>query len=184
MKRIVWTFGLISGAILSAMMLLVMPFWSSIGYNKAEIIGYTTMIAAFLLIFFGIRSYRENVGRGFVSFGRAVAVGALISAVASACYVATWEVIYYKIAPDFGSKFSASRIEKVQRSDASEAEKQEKIAELQRFAQMYQNPFFNAAITFLEPLPVAFVITLVSAAVLRRRRDEATSGALEPSRAV
>jgi hypothetical protein len=35
---------------------------------------------------------------------------------------------------------------------------------------MYQNPVYNAAITFLEPLPVGLVIALVSAGVLRRKR--------------
>jgi hypothetical protein len=37
---------------------------------------------------------------------------------------------------------------------------------------MYQNPAINAAITFLEPLPVALVLTLVSAGVLSRRRKD------------
>ena len=90
MKKTVWTFGLISGAILSVMMLVTIPFESSIGYDRAEVIGYTTMVLAFLLIFFGIRSYRDNVGGGSVSFARAVAVGLLITAVASMCYTATW----------------------------------------------------------------------------------------------
>ena len=44
------------------------------------VIGYTTMVIAFLLIFFGVRSYRDNVAGGTVRFGRAFAVGALIAA--------------------------------------------------------------------------------------------------------
>ena len=64
MKRTVWTFGLISGAILSAMMVLTMQFVDAIGYDRGQIIGYTTMVFAFLLIFFGVRSYRDNVGGG------------------------------------------------------------------------------------------------------------------------
>ena len=72
------------------------------------IIGYTTMVLAFLLIFFGVRSYRDNVAGGTVRFGRAFAVGALIAVVASLCYVATWEVIYYKFAPDFVHEVSGA----------------------------------------------------------------------------
>jgi hypothetical protein len=41
----------------------------------------------------------------------------------------------------------------------------------------------NAAITFLEPLPVGLVIALVSAGILRRRRREA-EGTLAASLAV
>lgn len=33
----------------------------------------------------------------------------------------------------------------------------------------YQNPFVNMAYTFMEPLPVGLIITLISAAILRRK---------------
>jgi hypothetical protein len=36
---------------------------------------------------------------------------------------------------------------------------------------MYDNPLLNAAMTFLEPFPIGLVITLVSAAVLRRKPE-------------
>ena len=42
--------------------------------------------------------------------------------------------------------------------------------QIARYKELYQNPFFNAAITFLEPFPVGLVITLGSAAVLRKRK--------------
>ena len=51
MKKIVLTFGLIAGAILSAMMLLTLPFHDQIGFDKGYIIGYTTMVLAFLMVF-------------------------------------------------------------------------------------------------------------------------------------
>lgn len=35
---------------------------------------------------------------------------------------------------------------------------------------MYDKPWFNAAITFVEPFPVGVVMTLVSAAALSRKR--------------
>src|SRR4029453_8305801 len=100
MKKIVLTFGLISGAILSAMMAATVPFVDKIGFDKGMIIGYTTMILSFLLGFFGVRSYRENVGNGEISFPPALGVGLLIMVIASACYVATWEIVYFKFLPD------------------------------------------------------------------------------------
>ena len=71
MKKIVLTFGLIAGAILSAMMLITLPFQDAIGYDRSAVIGYTSMVVAFLLVFFGVRSYRDNVAGGAVRFGRA-----------------------------------------------------------------------------------------------------------------
>ena len=170
MKKTVLTFGLIAGAVLSAMMLATLPFLDRIGFDRGEIIGYTSMLVAFLLIFFGVRSYRDNLAGGTIGFGRALAVGALISVVASLCYVATWEVIYFKLAPDFGAKYQAHILAKAEKNGESREAIARKKAELDRFVELYQNPAINAAITFLEPLPVALIVSLVSAGVLSRRK--------------
>lgn len=181
MKKTVLTFGLISGAILSAMMIITMPFHDEIGFDRGMIVGYTTMVLAFLLVFFGVRSYRDNVAGGTVRFGRAFAVGALIAAVASLCYVATWEVMFFGgIAPDYLEKYQVHILAKERAKGQTEEAIARKKAELDDFAEMYKNPAINAAYTFLEPLPVALVIALVSAGVLSRRRvkhDEIVSGA-------
>jgi hypothetical protein len=50
MKKTVLTFGLISGAIMVAMMFATLPFMDKIGFDKGAIIGYTTMILAFMLL--------------------------------------------------------------------------------------------------------------------------------------
>lgn len=170
MKKTVLTFGLISGAILSTMMAITVPFEHQIGYEHALIVGYTTMVLSFLLIFFGIRSYRDNVGGGTVRFGRAFAVGALIAAIASVCYVATWEVIFYKFEPDFMDKYTARAVEQVKASGATQAVIEQRTAELNHQAELYKNPLVNIAMTFVEPLPVGLLIALVSAGVLSRRR--------------
>jgi hypothetical protein len=170
MRKIVLTFGLIAGAILSAMMLITLPVQDQIGFDKGAIIGYTTMVLAFLMVFFGVRSYRDNVAGGSVTFGRALIVGLLITAVASACYVATWELIYYKLAPDFNDKYAAYAVEKAKKSGATESQIAAKTKEMTEFTEMYKNPMVNMALTFLEPLPVGILFTLVAAGVLSRKR--------------
>src|SRR5258706_460457 len=62
---------------------------------------------ALLLVYFGVRSYRDSVGGGAVGFGRALAVGVLITCVGSACYVATWEVILATGGNDYMEKYQA-----------------------------------------------------------------------------
>ncbi|HKN67579.1 MAG TPA: DUF4199 domain-containing protein [Gemmatimonadaceae bacterium] len=181
MKKTVWTFGLISGAILSVMMAITVPFEDQIGSDRGLIIGYTTMVLSFLLVFFGVRSYRDNVAGGSVSFGRAFAVGLLIVLISSLCYVATWEAIYFKFAPSFAAKLEAYNIEQAKKRASSPAEVEAKVAEAKVFSQRYQHPLFNAAITLLEPLPVGLLIALISAAVLRRRRSRESNGALATS---
>jgi hypothetical protein len=175
MKKTVWTFGLIAGAILSVMMVVTLPFEDAIGYDRALVVGYTTMVLSFLLVFFGVRSYRDNIAGGAVSFGRAFVVGALIVVVASVCYVATWEVIFFKVTPDFTQKYAARTIQKAKASGADQATIDRKVVEMQKFAEMYQNPLYNSALTFIEPLPVGLVIALVSAGILRRKRRASES---------
>jgi hypothetical protein len=170
MKKTVLTFGLISGAVISGMMLLMMPFHDAIGFEIGGlIVGYATMLLGFLLIYFGVRSYRDKVGGGTVRFGRAFAVGALIGLVSSLCYVATWEVVYFKFMPDFMDKYGAHVIEKARASGENEAAIAKRRQEMAEFAEMYRNPAFNAAVTLVEPLPVALLVALITAGVLSRR---------------
>ncbi len=170
MKRIVLTFGLIAGAILSVMMVVAITFRDQIGYDRSEIIGYSTMVLAFLLIYFGVRAYRDDVAGGTVRFGRAFTVGALIATIGSLCYVATWQVIYYNFAPDFMQEYQAHALEEAREKGQSAQEILQMQEQMARFAELYENPLFNAAITFLEPLPVALIISLVSAGILSRGR--------------
>ena len=175
MKQIVLRFGLIAGAILSAVMMVSIPFKDQIGFEYGAVIGYTSMVLAFLLIFFGIRSYRDNVAGGTVSFGRAFKVGALIAFVASCCYVATWEVIYFNFAPDYLTQYQEHVIQTARADGETEAQIAERKAKMDQLAEYYKNPAVNVAMTFLEPLPVALVIALVSAGVLSRRRTPGES---------
>ena len=175
MRKVVLTFGLIAGAILSAMMLLTLPFQDQIGFDKGAVIGYTTMVLAFMMIFFGVKSYRDNVAGGHVTFGRALKVGLLITAVTTVCYVATWEVVYYRLAPDFVEKYAAHAIEKAKKSGATDAQIAAQTKQMAEYSEMYKNPLVNIALTLLEPLPVGIPFALVTAAVLSRKRRAAVA---------
>jgi Protein of unknown function (DUF4199) len=169
MKKAVLTFGLISGAISAAMMLATLPFADRIGWDKGEILGYTTIVLSALLVFFGVRSYRENAGGGRLTFGRGFAVGILITLISSACYVGTWEIIYYKLMPDFAEKYAAHMVERAKASGASQQKVDETERKAKQFKQMYDNPAINVAMTFAEVFPIGLVVTLASAGILRKR---------------
>src|SRR3954462_3709174 len=103
MKKTILTFGAISGAVSSAMMLLTLPLLDRIGFDKGAVIGYTGIVASFLLVFFGIRKYREQAG-GTLTFARGFSVGILITLISCACYVVTWELVYFKLRPGFAQE--------------------------------------------------------------------------------
>ena len=129
---------------------------------------------SFLLVFFGIRSYRDNVGNGQITFAKAFAVGICITLISCIFYVVTWEILYFNFMHDFMDKYGAHMIEKLKASGASAAAIQAQVEQLKKFKELYENPLFNAAMTFIEPFPVGLVITLVSAAVLRKKAAIAT----------
>lgn len=169
MKKTVLTFGLISGGISAAMMLVTLPFVDKIGFEKGEILGYTVMVLSALMVFFGVRSYRENAGGGRLTFGRGFAVGILITLISSVCYVATWEIVYFKLMPDFADKYAAHMVERAKASGASQQKIDESVRQAKQFKQMYDNPAINVGITFMEVFPVGLVVTLVSAGILRKK---------------
>lgn len=171
MKKTVLVFGTIAGVILLAYLAILMPLClnGTIGFEGTQVIGYSAMVSSFLLVFFGIRSYRDRVAGGTISFGKAFKVGILITLVACAFYVGTWLVYFYAFAPDFFEVYTRYTLEKMEAQGASAAEIEATRAKMTGFAPLYRNPFINAAVTFLEPFPVGLVVTLVSAAILRRK---------------
>src|SRR5579863_1008218 len=171
MKKTVITFGLIAGVMISVLMdgsLLIAQKIGGSGHN-GMVLGYTMMVASFLLIYFGVRSYRDNTLAGQISFGRAFACGILIALITTVCYVATWEVLFYNFMPHFMDSYWAAQVHKIQSAGLDPATTAARVAAIQRSQQLYQNPFVNMAYTFIEPLPVGLIITLISAGVLRRK---------------
>lgn len=177
MRKIVLTFGFISGGIMSVLMVATLPFLEKIGSDKGFIIGYTGMVLAFLMVFFGVRAYRDNVAGGKVSFGRALKVGALIALIGCCCYVATWEVVYHTMMPDFADKYAAQQINEAKAAGKTDAEVAAVAKQAADFKAMYQNPLMNVALTFLEPLPVGILFTLVTAGMLSRGKREGSERA-------
>jgi hypothetical protein len=103
MRKIIVTFGLISGAISSLMMIALVTFGGRIGFDRGAIIGNTSIVLSFLMVFFGIRTYRDNIGNGQITFSKAFAVGLSITLISCIVYVVTWELIYYNFLPGSGT---------------------------------------------------------------------------------
>jgi hypothetical protein len=175
MKKTILKFGLISGAISSLLMLATVPFMHRISFSQGLLLGYTSIVLSFLLVFFGVRSYRDNAGSGQITFAKAFGVGISITLISCVFYVVTWEIVYFNFLPGFMDSYGAHIVEKLKASGASDAAIQAKVQELKKAKEQYDNPLYNAAETFLEPFPVGLVITLFSAAVLRKKKAQEPS---------
>jgi Protein of unknown function (DUF4199) len=181
MKKTIVVFGLISGAISSLFMVATVRFGNRIGFDAGAVVGYTSIVLSFLLVFFGIRSYRDNIGNGEITFLKAFAVGLAITVISCLCYVVTWEILYYNFLPDFWDKYGAYLVEKRRASGASAAAVQAQIERVTKYKELYKNPFYNAAMTFIEPFPIGLVVTLICALALRRKPQAQTQHAPVPA---
>ncbi len=170
LKKTILTFGLISGTLSSVMMCGTVPFLRDLNHgNKGYYLGYTAIVLSFLLVFFGIRSYRDNISNGAITFGRAFTIGIGITLISCLFYVVTWEIIYFNFLHGFMDSYFAHQIQKAQSAPGTPEAIQAKVASIRHGQQLYENPFFNALYTFIEPFPVGLLITLISAAILRKK---------------
>jgi len=175
MGKTILKYGLISGLLCAAMMSVATPLEDRVGYDHSYYIGYTLIVLSFLLVFFGIRSYRDQEAGGRITFVKAFAVGISITLITCVFYVLTWEIIYFNFTPDFMDKYAAFLIQKAHASGMSAAALQAQLEQIQKMKVLYNNVFYNAALTFLEPFPVGLAITLLSAGILRKRAQPASS---------
>ncbi|GAB3508711.1 DUF4199 domain-containing protein [Spirosoma knui] len=171
MKKIVLTYGLIAGTIVGGMFAVNVPLWQNgtITFDNGIWVGYATMVIALSLIFFGIKSYRDNHAGGFITFGTAFKVGMLITLVASLLYCVAWEICYNTVFPDFMDMAARHTELGLKDSGASPAEITKAMNEFRQSAEAYKNPLVRFAMTFMEIFPVGLVITSLSASLLRKK---------------
>ena len=173
MKKNIIVYGIIAGIVVSVSMLFSVNVMShtegKVDYNTSLLIGYTSMIIAFSLVFVGIRNYRDKYNGGIISFGKAFKMGTMIVLIASTMYVVAWLIDYFFFIPDFIEKFSAESLNELRASGASQIEIDKRAKEMEYFARMYKNPFFNAMMTYVEILPVGLIVTIISSLILKRK---------------
>jgi hypothetical protein len=96
-------------------------------------------------------------------------VGILITLISAVCYGLSWEAYYRTSGHDFMQQYSAKQIEQMRAKGAPEAEVSETQKQMDQFGEMYKNFFFRFGMTLIEILPVGVIVTLISAALLRKK---------------
>lgn len=163
-------YGILAGIILAVVMAVSMViYFNNPDIEHSAVIGYTSMLVAFSMMYIGIRNYRDKANGGVITFLKALQIGALIALIGATFYVVTWLVIYYGFIPDFFDQYIALCLHQAQLAGASAAEIAAQTKEMAEFREMYQNPFFVVLFTYFEVLPLGLVVALLSAVILRRK---------------
>ena len=172
MKKVVLTYGLIAGAVVSAFMAISMISQKDHLENMgagAMIIGYLGMLISFTFIFVAVKSYRDKQNGGTISFGKAFSIGLLISLIASAMYVITWHFVYTYHMPNFMEGYSAKMIAEA-KGTLNGAALDAEIAKINNAKEMYATPLGFILFTLAEILPVGLLVSVIVALVLKRKR--------------
>ncbi|KAA3650383.1 MAG: DUF4199 domain-containing protein [Bacteroidetes bacterium] len=169
MKNSVFKYGIIGGLIVSLFMCATLPFMDkNTDFANSELLGYATMLVSYTSLFFGVKSYRNNKLNGVISFKKAFMVGLYIALVISSMYVLTWLILSNYFLPNFAIDYFNSSIEALNNSGLSQAEIDAQIQTMNVWMEYYKNPLFKAALTYLEILPLGILVTLFSAAILKK----------------
>ncbi|CAN5536887.1 DUF4199 domain-containing protein [soil metagenome] len=174
MRKVVLTYSLIGGFIMICFVFLIMTLCDRdmLSIDRAQYVGYASMVIALSMIFFGIKSYRDNYSNGVIRFWKGVQVGRRITAIASVLYFVGGE-LYSVVNPNFSAKVMkkyADHEEKKLADRGASAEEMENVrTETENIQKMIKNPAIRFGLALFEILPVGVVITLVSAGLLRKR---------------
>ncbi|MGE3467150.1 MAG: DUF4199 domain-containing protein [Pyrinomonadaceae bacterium] len=174
MRKVVVKYGLISGAIIAGLMFATLSLMEdgALNFDTGEYFGYGAMLVALSMVFFGIKSYRdEQTGRS-IKFLKGVQVGLLISLVASLVYAVSWEVYLQtnaEIRETFFAKYTEHYVGKLREQGVPQDQIERVRADMTAMGELYKNPLIRFGMTLAEILPLGIVVTMLSAAILRRK---------------
>ena len=174
MTRIVFIYGLISGAIVAAAITATIILSGGRPPHSSVWLGYLIMLVALSSILVGVKQYRDEVQGGVIGFWKALAVGIGIAAVAGLAYVAVWEAYVALAHYDFAGDYARSMLAQKRAAGVNGAAYQKAVAEMAEFRKVYASPLYRLPMTFIEIFPVGLLIALVSAGLLRNPRFLAT----------
>ncbi|RVT89769.1 DUF4199 domain-containing protein [Sphingomonas crocodyli] len=160
-------YGLLSGIVIIAILIAGMNVG---GIGHSMWFGYLVMLAALTFIFVGVKRYRDIEKGGVIRFLPALGTGLAIAVVAGIAYVAIWESYLAATGYRFMDDYIASTIAAQRAAGVKGAELAGQIAELEAMRVQYANPLIRLPMTFCEVFPVGFIVSLVSAAILRNPR--------------
>lgn len=170
MKNTIVKFGLVAGIITALLMIITMIVLTpNVDSGWGLYIGYASMIIAFSTIFIGIRSYRERVGVGHVTFIQGLMIGIGITTIATLFYVGTWMVYYPNGGKVHMDEYFLSSVEKIKQSGLNESDLQIELDKLTKLQEDYQRPLVRIMYTIMEIFPVGLLISLLAAFILKRK---------------
>lgn len=169
MINIIFLYGTFAGLIVSGIMLAVIAAagGSPEMSDNSLLLGYTTMIIALSMIFFGVKRYRDRDLGGVIKFLPAFLMGLAITVVAGILYVLGWEVYMAATDGTYMKAYMDHYIAGEKAKGLAGPALDKLVTEMNEMMTAYNtNMPYRMGITFMEIFPVGVIIALISAGLL------------------
>ncbi|MDX2002194.1 MAG: DUF4199 domain-containing protein [Chitinophagales bacterium] len=167
MKKHILIYGLLSGIIVSIVMLISVAQFNS-GAKGSEYWGFGGMFVAFSLIFVALYQIRKSEGNR-LSFLRGLGAAVAIAFITSTMYVASWMVVSHYYYPNFIEQYAELEINKAKANGVTDEKMAKMMEDFDGMKKMYKNPLFKMGLTYMEVLPIGIVMSLIAALVMMRK---------------
>ena len=164
MKKLIWTYGLSAGLIVSLSLFLSIPAGGEeMSFEGGEMRGIISMTLAFAMIFLAIKKISDSFYKGQITFAKSFITGLYITLIASVLYVISWEFIMANYIPNYADQYLEYRQSALLASGADE-QALEKILNFEKTnMEMYKSSiFYRLSTTFSEIFPVGFLVSLLA----------------------
>jgi hypothetical protein len=172
MKGIVIKYGIISGLISALLLVGTSFFIDKIGFDNSMWVGYGGMFISFVPIYFSMTAFRDKVNNGQLTFGKALPIGLIVTAISAVFYVVAWIIVYHTMMPDFMDKYAAHQLAALKAQGAAAEVIAAKTKEFAEMKEAYNNPLSMFAFTYIEPLPVGILLSLIFALITRNKNGK------------
>lgn len=161
MRKTVGKYGVLAAGLMSALMIgpyLVMDVGALVaGSAWIEVVGYAAILAAMTLVFFAIREHRERNLGGRLRFRTGLLLGLSVTTVAALLFGLATVLLYAWLGPEQTDALMQAYVERSGGGTDYESQRA-----------LWLNPWFQGAVMAATALPVGVIVSLVSAALLRR----------------
>ena len=136
-----------------------------------EVVGYISMILSLLVIFFGIKTYRDKELNGVINYWQGLKAGLAIDFIASLMFGVYSYILLKFIMPEFVQEYYQFQIDKIKNSGKAQEQIASEIAHMEIYMthHIYSTMEFQSFIMFATVFIIGLIIAIFSAAILYKR---------------
>ncbi|MEO1216548.1 MAG: DUF4199 domain-containing protein [Bacteroidota bacterium] len=168
MKKRIFKTAAIGSALMVGIPLLSLIFIGTgpESFTIGEVIGYSTIFIAMALIFFAIRSFRDDENGGLLSFGEGMKIGTAIAALGGLAF-GLYNLLYVLVIdPDFTEKYLAY----TSGLETGSPEVAAKVVEMKEAYGFWMTVEGQTVTMFMTVFLIGFIITVISSIILQNKK--------------